>query len=120
MRLIDDTGDMRFFGQCKRRRSGFCYFAPKICLSLPWTEKAPTIKGRGKLAERLEVEFGPFRPASSRRAEMLLAYIYRSITHRVHFLDKAIGDLFICAKDLFVGANGGLGAQRPRKLCAGA
>jgi hypothetical protein len=36
---------------------------------------------------------------------MLLAYIYRSITHRVHFLDKAIRDLFICAKHLFVEAN---------------
>jgi len=36
---------------------------------------------------------------------MLLAYIYRSITHRVHFLDKASGDLFICAKDLLVGAT---------------
>ena len=35
---------------------------------------------------------------------MLLAYIYRSITHRVHFLDKASGDLFICAKDLLVEA----------------
>jgi hypothetical protein len=36
---------------------------------------------------------------------MLLAYIYRSITHRVHFLDKASTDLFICAKDLFVAAS---------------
>jgi hypothetical protein len=36
---------------------------------------------------------------------MLLAYIYRSITHRVHFLNKASRDLFICAKDLFVGAT---------------
>ena len=71
----------------------------------PWTENAPAIDGRGKLAERLEVEFGPFRSASSRRAEMLLAYIYRSITHRVHFLDKASGDLFICAKDLLVEAT---------------
>jgi hypothetical protein len=35
---------------------------------------------------------------------MLLAYIYRSITHRVHFLDKGSGDLFICAKDLFIEA----------------
>jgi hypothetical protein len=35
---------------------------------------------------------------------MLLAYIHRSITHRVHFLDKASRDLFICAKDLFVEA----------------
>jgi len=35
---------------------------------------------------------------------MLLAYIYRSITHRVHFLDKASRDLFISAKDLFVEA----------------
>ena len=41
---------------------------------------------------------------------MLLAYIYRSITHRVHFLDKASRDLFICAKDLFVEANGPHGA----------
>jgi len=39
---------------------------------------------------------------------MLLAYIYRSITHRVHFLDKASRDLFICAKDLFVGAMAAL------------
>ena len=36
---------------------------------------------------------------------MLLAYIYRSITHRVHFLDKASRDLFICAKDLLVEAD---------------
>jgi len=36
---------------------------------------------------------------------MLLAYIYRSITHRVHFLDKASSGLFVCAKDLFVGAK---------------
>src|SRR5262249_39842121 len=36
------------------------------------TEKAPAIKGRGKLAERIEVEFGPFRPAASRRAECFL------------------------------------------------
>jgi hypothetical protein len=36
---------------------------------------------------------------------MLLAYIYRSITHRVYFLDKASRDLFICAKDLFIAAK---------------
>jgi hypothetical protein len=36
---------------------------------------------------------------------MLLAYIYRSITHRVHFLDKASRDLFICAKYLFTEAT---------------
>jgi hypothetical protein len=36
---------------------------------------------------------------------MLLAYIYRSFTHRVHFLDKASRDLFICAKYLFVEAT---------------
>src|SRR5262245_19367122 len=29
-------------------------------------EKAPAIDGRGKLAERLEVEFGPSRSAASR------------------------------------------------------
>src|SRR5262249_47829314 len=38
---------------------------------------------------------------------MLLAYIYRSITHRVYFLDKASRDLFSCAKYLFVGATVG-------------
>jgi len=27
---------------------------------------------RGKLAEQIEVEFGPFRPAASRRAECFL------------------------------------------------
>ena len=36
---------------------------------------------------------------------MLLAYIYRSMTHRVHFLDKASRDLFICAKTLLVETN---------------
>jgi len=35
-------------------------------------KKAPAIDGRGKLAERIEVEFGPFRPAASRRAECFL------------------------------------------------
>ena len=40
------------------------------------------------------------------RGRMLLAYIYRSITHRVHFLDKASRDLLICAKYLLVEANG--------------
>jgi hypothetical protein len=45
---------------------------------------------------------------------MLLAYIYRSITHRVHFLDKASRDLFICAKDLFVEAI--MVLQKPSSL----
>ena len=36
---------------------------------------------------------------------MLLAYIYRLITHRVHFLDKTSRDLFIRAKDLLVEAT---------------
>ena len=57
--------------------------------------KAPAIDDRGKLAERIEVEFGPFRPAASRRAECLLVALPTS------------GDLFICAKDLFVGAKHG-------------
>ena len=36
--------------------------------------KGPSrVHGRGKLAERLEVEFGPFRSALSRRAEMLVS-----------------------------------------------
>ena len=29
---------------------------------------------------------------------------HQCLRHRVHFLDKASRDLFICAKDLFVGA----------------
>ena len=45
--------------------------------------------GRGKLTERLEVEFGPFPPCCIALSRMLFAYIHRSITHRVHFLDKA-------------------------------
>src|SRR5262249_26094072 len=43
---------------------------------------------------------------------MLLAYIYRSITHRVHFLDKASRDMFICGKDLFVAAMDGKGPSQ--------
>jgi hypothetical protein len=35
-------------------------------------EKAPAIEGRGKLAERLEVEFGPLSALHSRRAECFL------------------------------------------------
>jgi len=57
-------------------------------------EKARPLKAGAKLAERLEVEFGPFRSASSRGAELLLAYICRSITHRVHFLDKGRSHLW--------------------------
>ena len=51
---------------------------------------------------------------------MLLAYIYRSITHRVHFLDEASRDLFICAKYLFGEATAGpqtLGPKaQPRRM----
>src|SRR5262249_9677892 len=35
-------------------------------------KKPQPLTGRGKLAERIEVEFGPFRPAASRRAECFL------------------------------------------------
>jgi hypothetical protein len=48
---------------------------------------------------------------------MLLAYIYRSITHRVHFLDKASRGLFICAKDLFVAAMDGKGPSQAGSGC---
>ena len=48
------------------------------------------VGGRGKLAERIEVEFGPFRPAASRRTECLLVAL------------PTAGDLFICAKYLLV------------------
>src|SRR6516225_1069729 len=41
--------------------------APSGGLPCRAVEKAPAIEGRGKLAERIEVEFGPFRPAASRR-----------------------------------------------------
>jgi len=47
---------------------------------------------RGKLAERIEVEFGPFRPAASRRAERFLV------------ASPTSEDLFIHAEDLFVEA----------------
>src|SRR5262245_42404859 len=43
-------------------------------------EKAPAIDGRGKLAERLEVEFGPFRSAS-RMAECFLVALPPSWVH---------------------------------------
>src|SRR5262249_32568377 len=56
----------------------------------PWT-------GRGKLAERIEVEFGPYRPAASRRAECLLVALPTS------------WDLLLCAKHLLVEA-----IRRPR------
>src|SRR5262249_42528952 len=46
--------------------------APSGGLPCRAVEKAPAIEGRGKLAERIEVEFGPFRPAASRRAECFL------------------------------------------------
>jgi hypothetical protein len=46
--------------------------------------------GRGKLTERFEVEFGPFPPCCIALSRMLFAYIHRSITHRVHFLDKEL------------------------------
>jgi hypothetical protein len=40
--------------------SGFCYFAPIICSSLPWTEKGPSrLTGRGKLS-RATLEVRPF------------------------------------------------------------
>ena len=50
---------------------------------------------------------------------MLLAYIYRSIAHRVHFFDKASRDLFICAKDLFVAAISGGGHDEKEGAPAG-
>jgi len=53
--------------------------------------KGPSrVGGRGKLAERIEVEFGPFRPATSRRAECFFVAL------------PAFWDLFICAKHLLV------------------
>src|SRR6516165_10647202 len=35
-----------FFGRCGSARTKICSFMPKICLSLPTTEKAPAIDGR--------------------------------------------------------------------------
>ncbi len=54
---------------------------------------------RGKLAERIEVEFGPFRPAASRRAECLLVAL------------PTCWDLLLCAKHLLVEANRRLRAK---------
>ena len=47
-------------------RAGLVHLRQRFVRRCHGTEKAPTIKGRGKLAERLEVEFGSFRSASSR------------------------------------------------------
>ena len=65
--------------------------------------KAPAIDDRGKLAERIEVEFGPFRPAASRRAECLLVALPTS------------WGLLLCAKHLFVAAV--VAWQKAIKLC---
>jgi hypothetical protein len=56
-------------------------------------KKPQPLTGRGKLAKRIEVEFGPYRPAASRRAECLLVALPTS------------WDLLLCAKDLFVEAK---------------
>src|SRR5215475_4287794 len=79
--------------------------APSGGLPCRAVEKAPAIEGRGKLAERIEVEFGPFRPAASRRAECLLVALPTS------------WDLLLCAKDLFVEPLGG--ARASFVPCAG-
>jgi hypothetical protein len=65
-------------------------------------KKAPAIDGRGKLAERLEVEFGPFRSALSRERKCLLV---AQIPSR---------DLFVCAKELLVDANGNANDRRAK------
>jgi hypothetical protein len=62
-------------------------------------KKPQPLTGRGKLAERIEVEFGPYRPAASRRAECLLVALPTS------------RDLLLCAKDLLVEANRRLRAK---------
>src|SRR6516164_9693912 len=43
--------------------SGDLFICAKDLFIAATDEKAPAIDGRGKLAERIEVEFGPFRPA---------------------------------------------------------
>jgi hypothetical protein len=57
-----------------------------------------------KLAERIEVELGPFRPAASRRAECLLVALPTS------------WDLLLSAKDLFGAASRAAVAMGPGPL----
>src|SRR5262245_22167006 len=97
-------------------RPGTCYSAPKICSSAansggghdekegPRPEGDGRHSSRGKLAERIEVEFGPFRPAASRRAECLLVALPTS------------WGLLLCAKHLFVAA---MVASGGHKMMAG-
>jgi hypothetical protein len=55
MRLIDNTGDMRFLDNVSAGGSGFCYFAPNICSSLPATRLVQKMTGVAVMAvtERL-------------------------------------------------------------------
>ena len=72
---------------------------------VPWTEKAPAADGQRKLAERGEkLEFSPSALHCCRAERFLVAW-------------PTSGDLFICAKDLFVAAMDG---KMPQPLTAGA
>ena len=77
-----------------------CSSAPKICSSLPTTEKAPTIKGRGKLSRTGSEAIRPFPLCTNWRdcrAEHPLV------------ARPTAWALFSCAKDLFVAAMDGKG-----------
>jgi hypothetical protein len=85
---------LNYFLDAVGPRTKICSFAPKICPLLPWTEKAPTIKGRGKLGRvGVSDQFGPSHSASHARAERFLVALPTS------------KDLSFRAKDLFVGAK---------------
>ena len=70
-RINPACGIPRFLSRFARR-AGLVHLRQTFVHRCHRRKKAPTIKGRGKLAERIEVEFGPFRPAASRRAECFL------------------------------------------------
>ena len=59
----------------------------------PWTEEAPAMTGRGKLAERVNRRYSALPLCAAGRVERPLVAPPRS------------GDLFICAKYLFVEAR---------------
>jgi len=56
----------------------------------------------------------PSPPAEKATASKDQNVLLQSFLVQMHFLDKASRDLFICAKDLFVAANGGPAYMGPK------
>jgi len=68
----------------------------------------PGLQWPGPVGRTARSRIRPFPLCIIALSRMLLAYIHRSITHRVHFLDNARSHLwgsFICAKNLLIEAT---------------